>query len=217
VIPGSDLLRFRALAFALAALTLIAGVCILVSVLGQPPTSDESVKRILSATLGLNHGELCAAKSNSVAGGSATSGAQPPNGDLIDALAQARGAVERSPIDPGSWLVIAADDARLGRSREAQGALKLSYFTGADETDLIAPRLLLATRTGAASDPDLQVLMSGDLRQIVLRQSDLTDAIKLAYRCALPDGKQFMNKALSALDPSLLLKLQAGGAALDRR
>ncbi len=117
----------------------------------------------------------------------------------------ARRAVSLAPHDAGMWLLIAALEARLDSSnRGVQGPLKLSYYTGAADQNLMGLRLRVATRSQAISDSNMQLLVSGDLRAIVSSAPALKSAIIMAYRDALAPGRQFIADALADLDPTLL-------------
>jgi hypothetical protein len=118
-----------------------------------------------------------------------------------------------SPHDARIWLVLASIDQKFGwiNQKAAAAALRMSYYTGANEIDLIPLRLLLAVRSEALDDSDFQQLVLHDIRIIVTRKPELKPAILSAYTKGLPIGQQFLMKALKDLDPSLLAKIQLKG------
>jgi hypothetical protein len=83
-------------------------------------------------------------------------------------------ALRLSPHDARIWLVLASIDSRLDwLNGKAAAALRMSYYTGANEAELIALRLPLAVRSDALGDPDFQQLVSHDVRVIVTRKPEL--------------------------------------------
>jgi hypothetical protein len=145
------------------------------------------------------------------------------SGDRDSASAQipqtiehAREAADRAltyaPHDSRIWLVLASIDSRLDwLNRNMAAELRMSYYTGANETDLIALRVLLAVRSDALADKDFQQLVGHDLRTIVTRKPGLKPAILAAYRDALPIGQQFLEETLAEIDPALLARLKSKG------
>jgi hypothetical protein len=124
------------------------------------------------------------------------------------ALGAAREVAERAaklaPHDSRMWLLIAAIDARIDRiEHRPEAPLKMSYYTGPNDVALMALRLRIATRSDAIADPDLQVLVSGEIRAI-LKNKDLKPAIIMAYQDALAPGRRFIEEVLANLDPELL-------------
>jgi hypothetical protein len=139
-----------------------------------------------------------------------------PTGDAAAASLQAleatrsaamRGA-ELAPYDSRAWLLLASVDSRA-LDHKAAGPLKMSYYTAPNTVSLIPLRLNIATRTDAITDPDLQILVGGEIRTIITRKPDLKPAIVNAYRDALPEGRRFIEAEVGELDPDLLASLRA--------
>jgi hypothetical protein len=120
-------------------------------------------------------------------------------------------ALALAPHDAQIWLVLASIDLHFGwiNQKAAAAALRMSYYTGANETEIIPLRLLLGVRSEALSDSDFQQLMRHDILLIVTRKPELKPAIVFAYAEALPIGQQFLEETLKDLDPSLRAKLRA--------
>lgn len=115
-----------------------------------------------------------------------------------------------APHDARIWLVLASVDLRLDwLNHKAAATLRMSYYTGANETDLIPLRLLLAVRSDALADKDFQELVRHDIRTIVTRKPELKPAILAAYRDALLIGQQFLEETLEEIDPILLMRLRS--------
>jgi hypothetical protein len=87
----------------------------------------------------------------------------------------------------------------------------MSYYIGANETELIPSRLPLAINSSEIGDRDFQQLVRHDIRIIVIRKPEPIPAILAAYRDALPMGQQFLEATLKEVDPTLLAKLQSKG------
>src|SRR5258708_4587598 len=101
-------------------------------------------------------------------------------------------------------------DSRLDfLNQKVAGPLKMSYYTGPNEIALIPLRILIATRSDAIADPDLQILVGGEIRTIITRKPESKPLILAAYRDALPEGKRFIESTVAALDPALLAAMRA--------
>jgi len=145
------------------------------------------------------------------------------SGDLDSGSAQVSKTIEQArevavralafaPHDARIWLVLAGIDSRFDWiSRNMAADLRMSYYTGANETDLIPLRLLLAVRSDALSERDFQQLVRHDVNTIVTRKPELKPAILAAYRDALPIGQQFLEETLAEIDPVLLARLRSKG------
>jgi hypothetical protein len=114
-------------------------------------------------------------------------------------------AARLSPLDSRIWLVLAGLDFRIN-TNDPKGTetLKLSYYTGPNEISLMPLRLLLAVRSGAISDEEVQSLVALDVQRLIVQRPDLKTAIALAYANALPKGREVIEAALKAVDPGFL-------------
>jgi hypothetical protein len=133
-----------------------------------------------------------------------------------DTINRARDVANRAltlaPHDARIWLLLAAIDSRSSSlNRKASAALRMSYYTGANEIELIPLRLLLAARSDALGDKDFQQLVRHDIRTVVTRKPELKPAIVAAYRDAPPLGRQFIEDTLEDIDPALRARLEANG------
>jgi hypothetical protein len=138
------------------------------------------------------------------------------NARVPNKIEQAREVADRAlafaPHDARIWLVIASIDARFDWLNPNMAAdLRMSYYTGANEIDLIPLRLILAVRSGALADRDFQQLVRHDISTIVTRKPELKPAILAAYHDALPIGQQFLEETLAEIDPALLARLRSKG------
>lgn len=129
-------------------------------------------------------------------------------------IEQARDVAERAlafaPHDARIWLALASMDSRFDwLNRKASTDLQMSYYTGANEIELIPLRLSLAVSFSAISDTDFQQLVRHDIRTVVTRRPELKSAVLDAYRHALPVGQQFIEETLKEMDPTLLSTLRS--------
>ncbi len=124
----------------------------------------------------------------------------------------ARRAVRWSPEDSRAWLLLTALDFQLGSpSEEVVGRLKMSYFTGPNETALTALRVRLAIHSNAFTDPDLNALVSKEIRSVLLRNPADREALVSAYIDASAEGKQFIEATVRNVDEGLVHQLRASG------
>ena len=65
-------------------------------------------------------------------------------------------------------------------------------------------RLLLSVQSDAISDEELQSFVMLELQRMVMQQPDLKPAIALAYKNALPKGREVIEATLEQADPSFL-------------
>jgi hypothetical protein len=136
-----------------------------------------------------------------------------PSADLTQALQHARisaeNALKLAPHESGAWLFLAA----LTSHYPSQGfnpteALRMSYYTGPSELDLMPLRLRLMARLDAFGDVELQPFASWDLRSLIARKQP--SAIAEVYREASPAGKRFIEQTVADIDPSAVELLRSG-------
>jgi hypothetical protein len=117
-------------------------------------------------------------------------------------------AAEFGPSDARAWLLLAGVNFRR-LSQSTAGPLKMSYYTGPHEFPLIPLRISLATASDAITDPEIQILVGGEIRTIITRRPELKALIIAAYRNALPPGRRFIESQVGELDPGLLASIRA--------
>ncbi len=120
-------------------------------------------------------------------------------------------ALTLAPYDARVWATLASINSRFNWLNRKATALQMSYFTGANETELISLRLLMAVQSEAIADKDFQQLARHDVGTIISRKPELKSVILTAYRDALPDGKKFLEEVLQELDPTLLEQIRNMG------
>jgi hypothetical protein len=125
-------------------------------------------------------------------------------------------AAKLTPTDSRIWLLLALIDQRLDwLGRGVPGPLKMSYYTGPNAVALIPTRLLVATRSAAITDPELQDLVGREIRTIITRRPDLRPALFVAYRDALPEGRRLIEAKVGDLDRNLAVAIRASVSPPD--
>jgi hypothetical protein len=174
--------------------------------------SKQSIPALWAASIGAIRGDLWAEAAftytSLILGDQGRSGSAGTSEDLARARASVDHALDDAPHLSDAWLFLAGLAVRnpsLGV--KATEALKMSYYTGPSELDLIPLRFRIAAQAGGFGDVEMNRFASRDL-QVLLTQKQ-NSAIEAAYNAAPPAGKQFIEKALGDADPAALQKLMA--------
>lgn len=118
------------------------------------------------------------------------------------AVAELDRAVRYAPHLSGGWLLRAALVARypvLG-AVSAAGSLRMSYYTGPSELQLLPLRASVATRL-ASLDPELEELAARDLR-LLLSHGGKASIVR-DYQLASAAGKHLIERIAAESDPTL--------------
>jgi hypothetical protein len=130
-----------------------------------------------------------------------------PSRALQDCRQGVERALRQAPAQPGVWLLRAGLALRYpSLGFKAEEALKMSYYTGPSEQDLVPLRLRIAANSDAFHDVETRQLMRRDLRLLVARHA--TAAIGQAYDAASPEVKRFIEQTVGDIDPSALDRLR---------
>jgi hypothetical protein len=129
------------------------------------------------------------------------------NPELTKSLDLVRGrldrAVRNAPDQPGAWLLFAGLASRYRWPKpDPVEALRMSYYTGPSELQLIPLRLLVTAQLESLSDDELLQLARRDIRLLIAHQGRL--AVIQAYQSATPVGKHFIEQALGEIDPTFI-------------
>jgi hypothetical protein len=166
----------------------------------------------LAASIGLIRGDLWSEVALTYLDRFLTDNRHSTNAQIEQAREVADRALAIAPHNAGVWLVLASINSRFDwLNHKAAAALRMSYYTGANETELIPLRLLLAVRSVALGDSDFQQLMRHDIRTVITRKPELKPAIVAAYRDAAPIGRQLIEDTLEEIDLPLLARLRSKG------
>jgi hypothetical protein len=117
-------------------------------------------------------------------------------------------ALSDAPVQSAVWLLRAALGLHFPNLRfNMSEALKMSYYTGPSELELIPLRLHLAVLSGAISDSEMSPLVRRDLRLLLARKRQPT--IVEAYDAASPSGKRAIEQSLGEIDRAAAEALRA--------
>jgi hypothetical protein len=158
-----------------------------------------------AATFGAIRGELWAESAFTYADlmwGDAASGAN---------LALARSSLERAltaaPHQSSTWLLLAGLASRNQLpSIELKEAVRMSYYTGPSELELMPLRLWIAVHSNAFSDIELRDSISREVRLLFTHQQK--SAIVAAYNAATSLGRDFIEQTIREIDPSAVESLR---------
>jgi hypothetical protein len=134
-------------------------------------------------------------------------------GNVEQKLTLARVNLERAlkdaPVQSGAWLLRAGLGQRypyLGF--DTMKSLKMSYYTGPSEQDLIPLRLRLTALSNAIGDVEIREFVGRDLRLLVARKQQ--SAIVEAYNAASPPVQRFIEQTLGDIDRPAAESLRSG-------
>ncbi|TWC05845.1 hypothetical protein FBZ93_102158 [Bradyrhizobium macuxiense] len=113
-------------------------------------------------------------------------------------------ALRLSPMDAGAWFGLASATGRFDwLNPTASKALKMSYYTGFNRSDLIAPRLILLAQVDTTRDVELVDLLQRQIRLILTRAPELKGAIGQAYRVATDANRRIIEAEFKDANQSL--------------
>lgn len=102
-------------------------------------------------------------------------------------------ALRLSPMDAGAWFGLASATGRFDwLNPTASKALKMSYYTGFNRSDLVAPRLILLAQVDTTRDVELVDLLRRQVRLIITRAPELKGAVGQAYRVATDANRRII-------------------------
>ncbi|WP_143271660.1 hypothetical protein [Bradyrhizobium mercantei] len=113
-------------------------------------------------------------------------------------------ALRLSPMDAGAWFGLASATGRFDwLNPTASKALKMSYYTGFNRSDLIAPRLILLAQVDTTRDVELVDLLQRQIRLILTRAPELKGAIGQAYRVATDANRRIIEAEFKDANQSI--------------
>ena len=133
--------------------------------------------------------------------------------EVMQKLTRARVSLERAlkdaPAQSGAWLLRAGLGLRYpSLGFDAIESLKMSYYTGPSEQDLIPLRLRLTALSKAIGDVEIREFVRRDLRLLLARKQQ--SAIADAYNAASPPVKRFIEQTLGDIDRPAAESLRSG-------
>lgn len=128
-----------------------------------------------------------------------------------EAMGTATQAVRLKPINSAVWLLIARLGSDDGSARRIE-ALKMSYYTGPNETALIPLRMALSAHLDRTGDSELERLLRSDLDTIWTHELALKSDITSVYQQASAPARNAIRGALEQMDPVFSQTLPEGSA-----
>ena len=128
--------------------------------------------------------------------------------DLAQAQSSVSHALAAAPYQSGLWLLLAGLTLRYQLpSINVKEALRMSYYTGPSELELMPLRLSIAVRSNAFSDFEIRDSISREVRLLFTHQQK--SAIIAAYDAAPSLGRQLIEQTIREIDPSAVESLRA--------
>ena len=133
--------------------------------------------------------------------------------EVMQKLTRVRVSLERAlkdaPTQSGAWLLRAGLGLRYpSLGFDAIESLKMSYYTGPSEQDLIPLRLRLTALSNAIGDVEIREFVGRDLRLLLARKQQ--SAIADAYNAASPPVKRFIEETVGDIDRPAAESLRSG-------
>lgn len=114
-------------------------------------------------------------------------------------------ALRSSPLRGDIWLMLAAASKRNSEQSSTAAKLKMSYYTAANDLDLLPLRLSVALATDAVvGELEFRDLIKRDVSLLVTHRPAAKPALVAAHRSASADGKIYLEGVISELDPTYL-------------
>jgi hypothetical protein len=128
--------------------------------------------------------------------------------DLVQAHLSVNHALTAAPHQSSVWLLLAGLASRYQLPGiDGKEAVRMSYYTGPSELELMPLRLWIAVHSDPFSDIELRDSISREVRLLFSHQQK--SAIVAAYNAAPLVGKQFIEQTIREIDPSAAESLRA--------
>jgi hypothetical protein len=122
-----------------------------------------------------------------------------------NAQSAVRSAIALGPHNAEMWLALALLQSQINiGDPQIVESLKMSYFTGPDQKELVTARLDVGTLNNALSDPDLKELAQGDVRAILVRHPEQRGFLTGDYFRGSAVGKAFLEETVKSINPQFL-------------
>jgi hypothetical protein len=128
--------------------------------------------------------------------------------DLGQAHSSVNDALTAGPHQSSVWLLLAGLVSRYQLPGiDGKEAVRMSYYTGPSELELMPLRLWIVAHLDAFSDIDLRDSIGREVRLLFAHQQK--SAIVAAYNAAPSVGRQFIEQTIREIDPSAAESLRA--------
>jgi hypothetical protein len=129
--------------------------------------------------------------------------------DIEQAHSSLNYALTAAPHQSSVWLLLAALASRYQLPGiDVKEAVRMSYYTGPTELELMPLRLWTAVHSDGFSDVELRDFVSREVRLLFAHQQ--RSAIVAAYNAAPSVGRQLIEQTIREIDPSAAESLRAG-------
>ena len=119
-------------------------------------------------------------------------------------------AIARAPHDSRLWLLLAANYFRFDWLNErASASLKMSYYTGSNTIAVLPHVFYWRFKVMRLKMTIFRNSFATIFELLLTRKAELMPAIVAAYNTASPSGRQFIEKTLGELDPSMLAAIRS--------
>jgi hypothetical protein len=88
-------------------------------------------------------------------------------------------------------------------------ALKMSYYTGANEYALIPLRMLVSARLDSGTDSELDRLFQDQIEMVLSARPALRPALASAYAAATPQAQRLIDDTVARTDASFTTSLHS--------
>jgi hypothetical protein len=121
--------------------------------------------------------------------------------DLVQAHSSINYALTAAPHQSSVWLLLAGLAARYQLPGiDLKEAVRMSYYTGPSDLELMPLRLLIAVHSDVFSDTELRDSFSREVRLLFSHQQK--SALIAAYNAAPSVGRQFIEQTIREIDPA---------------
>jgi hypothetical protein len=126
-----------------------------------------------------------------------------PGQRVTEAHASLDRALDNAPHNSSAWLLLAGLSLFYpSPDLDPIAPLKMSYYTGPSEQELIPLRLRITAHFNFLGDFELRQFVTRDLHLLLTQKQK--SAVTAVYNDASPDGKRFIEHEVGEIDPSAL-------------
>jgi hypothetical protein len=129
---------------------------------------------------------------------------------LDNAKASATRAIRLSPANSSVWLLLTELALRYRWSAPNPiETIKMAYYSGAHEDELIPLRLLISARLDDSTDPELERLLRSDVESALMYRPNLKPAVLSAYNQGTAQARHVIQGVASQIDSSFAQSLSS--------
>jgi hypothetical protein len=126
---------------------------------------------------------------------------------LAQAYSSLDHALSNAPHQSSTWLMLAVLASRYrSLGVDPKEAVRMSYYTGPSELELMPLRLWIAAHLDAFSDVELRDFINREVRLLITHNAK--SAIVAAYNAAQLAGRQLIEQTVREIDPTAVESLR---------